>query len=282
MPNSGCSTNKLVQKGINTKTKGRRSVVNGKSKAYKAHLAQGNKNAALNERYAKKQEYEGQIAQEQTKAETERKAELRRQALQMQRDMGMVGDEETTGNAGEVRRKPTAAYLHMRNQRSFLKTVFPAPINCVKFESDVEEEEVVVFKHRAAMNAYFHRKVSDEEFEENEVLLQELKDKYCPMTAELHAMQQQELLEEEGEGADDEDEEEDEEEGEEEEEEVGVSMNASSNSCSSSSAQQTAVTTDPDCTSTEVVADIETGASSADTSGVDEVTTGTDALKVHS
>jgi hypothetical protein len=282
MPNHGCATNKPVQKGINTKTKGRRSVVNGKSKAYKAHLNQGNKNAALEERYAKKQEYENQVTQEQAQAQQTYKEQMRKQALHLQKELGLAGGgEEEAGT--ETMRRPNSAYLHMRNQRNFLKTVFVAPVNCVKFESNVEEEEVVVFKHRAAMNAYFHRKVSDEEFEENEVLLQELKDRYCPMSADLLAMQQQELAEAQGEEEEEGYESED---GEEEEAESETASNSDVNPGSSSSSSGTvaaAAILAPDETSVEVEEGQEATTAAPAVSGADEVLAGaTDRLKIDS
>ena len=183
MPTGFATTNKRPQVGINTKTKGRRSVIGGKNKAWKEHLAQGSKNVAADARYEQKTEYERELEAQKRKVDAERKKQYQLQAAQMQQELGMANEDESDETPQKPQRLSEAEYQHMRRQRHFMKRIFANNTTCINYYSDTLEEDVVIFKHRAAMNAYYHRVVGDDEWAGNEEMLGELQARYCPLEA---------------------------------------------------------------------------------------------------
>lgn len=147
--------NKRPTNGINTNN--RRSNMTSKNNRWKEQLVQG-----ISER-ENKDALRLKLEREQS-LQKELKAQCRKETLQLNIELGFVEIDNDDAN------KTQDKMPEWKKQKLFLADVFPPPVKCRKYKGQE------VFKNKQAMQEYYYKIVTPEEWEKNQILLAEMRE----------------------------------------------------------------------------------------------------------
>eukprot|EP01032_Pedospumella_encystans_P026521 gene26521-29966_t len=134
----------------------RRSNLRSKGKAWKEQLVQGVKEKEIEDALKAKLDAQRKLMQDE-------KVRLRNEAKQLDIELGFIDpNAKTTPN-----KMP-----EWKKQKVFLNDIFPPPVVCRKYNG------VMVFRNKLSMQEYQHRVIKPEEWEENALLLDEMRSLY--------------------------------------------------------------------------------------------------------